>query len=464
MIWRERWSREGGYKEVLNIALPMILSTGAWSFQQFVERMFLTWYSPESVAAAMPAGLVSFVFISLFLGTVTYANTFVAQYIGAGRPDRVGAAVWQAIHLSLVAGVLMVAFIPLAETIFDWAGHDPAVRTLEVAYFRILCFGAGPTLVGAATATLFTGLGRTRVVMWVNLSCAAGFNTLLSYAWIFGKWGLPAWGIRGAGWASVVTSLISAVVFLVLMFRASYRETYNTLRTWRPDGELLRRLIRFGLPSGVQFMLDIAAFSTFLLLVGRLGTTALAATNIAFNINSLAFMPMIGLGITVSTLVGQRLGQNRPDLAERSAFSASHVSLAYMGFLALGYALLPDLFLAPFARGADPGAFAQVRSTAAVLLKFVAVYCLFDSLYFAFSSALKGAGDTRFVLVVSMTLSWGIMAIPSYLAWRLGWGLYAIWSCATVYIATLGVTFFLRFRGGVWKSMRVIEDADVENV
>ena len=459
MTWKERWSREGGYGEVLRIALPMILSTGSWSFQQFVERVFLTWHSPESVAAAMPAGLVSFVFMSLFLGTVTYANTFVAQYTGAGRPERVGAAVWQAIHLAALSGVLMLGLVPLAGVIFDWAGHDPEVRRLEVAYFEILCISAGPMLVADAASTLFTGLGRTRVVMWVNLACVAVLHTLLSYAWIFGRWGFPALGIRGAGWSSVVANVAAAILFLILMLRRSYRETYNTLRAWRPDAGLLRRLIRFGLPSGVQFSLDIAAFSTFLLLVGRLGTTALAATNIAFNVNSIAFMPMIGLGIAVSTLVGQRLGQDRPDLAERSARSAAHAAFVYMGVVAAGYALLPDLFLRPFASGADPATFAEVQKTAMVLLRFVALYCIFDAMYFAYSSAVKGAGDTRFVLYVSLAMSWGIMAIPSYVSWRLGWGLYVIWTFATAYIMILGAVFFFRFRGGRWKSMRVIEAA-----
>jgi MATE family multidrug resistance protein len=443
----------------------MVLSTGSWSFQQFVERVFLTWRSPESVAAAMPAGLVCFVFMSLFLGTVTYANTFVAQYTGAGRPERAGASVWQAIHLAALSGVLMLGLVPLAGAIFDWAGHDPKVRPLEVAYFQLLCYGAAPHLVASAASTLFTGLGRTRVVMWVNLGCVAVLNTLLSYAWIFGRWGLPALDIRGAGWASFVVSVAEAVAFLALMFRRSYRETYQTLRAWRPDPALLRRLVRFGLPNGVQFSLDIAAFSTFLLLVGRLGTTALAATNIAFNVNSIAFMPMIGLGIAVSTLVGQRLGQDRPDLAERSARSAAHAAFTYMGVVAAGYALLPGLFLRPFASGADPATFAEVERTAAVLLRFVALYCMFDAMYFAYSSAIKGAGDTRFVLYVSLSLSWGIMAIPSYVSWRLGWGLYAIWTFATAYIMTGGAIFFLRFRGGKWKSMRVIEQkAGAEDV
>ena len=459
---REAWTREGGYREVLKIALPMVIGTGSWSFQQFIERVFLTWHSPEAVAAAMPSALVSFMFISLFLGTVTYANTFVAQYKGAAQHHRVGGAVWQAIHLSIFAGILMLCLIPLAEVIFELAGHAPGVQRMEVVYFQILCIGAAPTLVSSAASTLFTGLGKTKVVMWVNLFFAGVFNTVLSWAWIFGKWGLPEWGIRGAGWATVSSHVASSVVFLALMSMPHYRKTYHTLKAWRPDPALFRRLLRFGLPSGVQFSLDIGAFSIFLLMVGRFGTASLAATNIAFNISALSFMPMLGLGIAISTLVGQRLGQNRPDVAERSAISGVRVAYIYMGSLGAVYVTLPDLFLFPFAMGADPEAFESVRELTVILLRFVAIYCLFDAMFLTYASAIKGAGDTRFVLIVTLALGWGVMAIPSYVAWQLGFGLYAIWGALTVYIVAAGTVCMLRFRGGKWKSMRVIEEVPRE--
>jgi len=170
---------------------------------------------------------------------------------------------------------------------------------------------------------------------------------------IFGNWGFPELGIKGAAIATVISASFSLLAYLVLLSRRAYDQRYHTLRGWRFKSFLFVRLMRFGLPSGVQFFLDVAGFTVFLLLVGRLGTNALAATNIAFNINSLAFMPMIGFGIAVSVLVGQHLGKDHPDLAVKSAYSGFHLTFLYMGTVAALYVLVPDLFLRPFAAQAD---------------------------------------------------------------------------------------------------------------
>ena len=300
------WRREGGYGEVLKIAVPLILSTGSWSIQHFVDRMFLTWYSRDALAAASPAGMLYFTFASFFIGTASYVNTFVAQYSGAGHSRRVGPAVWQGIYFGLIAGLFLLGLIPVADRLFAWVGHAPAVRSLETAYFKILCIG-GPTVAGAALSAFFSGRGETLTVMWVNFAAMA-LNIVLDYAWIFGKWGFPQGGIRGAAWATVVAHFFSTALFLVLMLRAEFRKIFNTLGGWRPEGDLFRRLLRFGVPTGVQFMLEILGFSLFIVLVGRLGTVALAATSITFNINSLAFLPMLGMGMAVSTPGGPLFG------------------------------------------------------------------------------------------------------------------------------------------------------------
>ncbi|MDP6779669.1 MAG: MATE family efflux transporter [Candidatus Latescibacteria bacterium] len=458
MSMQTLWKRDGGYGEVLTIAVPLVLSTGSWSIQHFVDRVFLTWYSRDALAAVLPAGMLNFTFASFFIGTTAYVNTFVAQYSGAGRPRRVGPAVWQGIYFGLIAGVLMIGLIPFSETFFRWVGHDPDIRSLETSYFRISCLG-GPTIVGPALAGFFSGRGKTMAVMWVNF-VATGVNIVLDYAWIFGKWGFPEWGIEGAAAATVVSRYTSLAIYLVIISLPRFRETYNTLGGWRPDRALFRRLVRFGVPNGVQFMLEILGFSIFVLLVGRLGEVALAASNVAFNINTLAFLPMIGLGIAVSTMVGRYLGQDRADLAERSVWSAVHLVVLYMGSMALGYVLVPDLFIYPFASRADPETFGPVRELAIVLLKFVAVYCAFDGLYIVFSAGVKGAGDTRFVMLTATALSWLTMVLPTYIACGIyGKGLFVAYLFITTYITLAGIIFYLRFRGGKWKSMRVIEAA-----
>ena len=460
----KRWGQAGGYREVLRIAGPLILSMGSWSLMHFVDRMFLTWYSREALAAALPAGMLSFAMSSFFLGTAGYVNTFVAQYSGAGRPERVGAAVWQGIYFSLAAGALMLGIAPFSGWIFDLVGHEPAIRDLEVAYFEILTAWIWAMLLMSVASTFFSGRGDTWTVLWVNVA-AAVINGVLDYVWIFGMWGFPEMGIRGAAWATVASQVFGAVVFLALMFRKRFRALFNTMGGWRFDGALFARLWRFGAPSGLQFMVEISGFALFVLFVGRLGAVELAATNLTFNINTLAFLPMLGLGIAVSTLVGQYLGRDDAAHAEYSTWSALHLSVGYMGVMALSYVLLPDVFLKPFASGADMETFEPVREISVVLLRFVAFYCVFDAIFITFSSAVKGAGDTRFVMWMTLVFSTLIQIAPTYLAVVVfGWGLYVAWAFMSAFIAVMALGFYLRFRGGKWKAMRVIEQEGISLV
>ncbi|MFH1090935.1 MAG: MATE family efflux transporter [Pseudomonadota bacterium] len=457
--FRNRWHGQGGYREFAVMAVPLILSTSAWSVQHFVDRMFLAWYSPEAIAASVPAGIVSFSGLSLFLGTTSYCETFVAQYYGAGRYHRIGPAVWQGIYLALIGGGVMALCMPLAEPLFTLVGHDPLVRRLEISYFQVLCLGAAPVLVNSSIAGFFAGRGRPWPIMWVN-AAATVVNVILNYFLIFGHWGFPELGIFGAGLATVLSQVFASLVFISLAFRSKHNRIFRTLSGWRPEKMLFLRLCRFGLPVGIQFSLDVTSFAVFILLVGRLGTVSLAATNLAFNINILAFMPMVGSGIAVSVLVGQYLGANRPDLAQKSTYSAFHLTLAYILSISAGYVFIPDLFLSPFAVKADPERFPEIYSLAVILLRFVAAFGLFDTLNLIFSSAIKGAGDTRFVMIMMAIVSTLFLALPAYVVLvLLGGGLMVSWIILTVNVSLLGLIFYFRFLGGKWKNMRVIEEA-----
>ena len=454
---KNRWSKPGGYHEVLVVAIPLILSTASWSVQHFVDRMFLTWYAPEAIAAAMPAGMVYFSMVSIFMGTAGYVSTFVAQYYGAKQYTRIGPAIWQGIYISVIGGIALVCVIPSGEFLFSLIGHDEKIQEFEIEYFKIICWGAGPYLASYAISGFYSGLGRTWPVMWVNTFTTA-INLILDYILIFGKWGMPAMGIKGAGLATVIAGIFSLAVFLVLIASQKHNSTFATLKGWRFEKELFMRVLRFGLPNGVQFFLEMIGFTGFVLIVGRLGTASLAATNIAFNINTLAFMPMIGCGIAISVLVGQYLGADNPRTAQRSAYSGFHLSIVYMGSIALAYVVLPDLFVAPFALNADPQVFPEIYAMSVVLLRFVAIYSLFDTLNIVFASAIKGAGDTRFVMFTTTLFSVFVLILPTYLAVMvLKYGLIASWVMATFYVSVIGIVFYMRFLNGKWKSMRVIE-------
>ena len=452
-----RWNEDGGYRAVLRMALPLVFSTGAWSLQQFIDRVFLTWYSSDALAAAAPAGMANFTIFSLLIGIASYISTFVAQYYGANRPERIGRSVWQGLYFSFFATLLVAVIYPFSDELFRFMGHEPAVQAMEITYFRILLLGAPAVVISNVVSGFFSGLSRSWVIFWIN-SIATLINVVFDYLLIFGKAGLPQMGIDGAAWATVMSAVFSAVVFMALMARPQYARVYGTLRGWRFDPELFRRLLRFGTPNGLQVFLEVLAFTIFLAVAGKIGTAELAATTLAFNINSLAFTPMLGMMTAVSALVGQSLGRERPELAERLTWSALHICLAFFATLSLGYLLAPQLFLRPFLWKAQSASFLEISRVAVILLRFVAVYSLFDAMNMIFSAAIKGAGDTRYVAVTTIRLSWLVLVIPSAVAWRLFHAsIYWLWAFVTLYVMALGLVFWRRFVHGPWREMRVIE-------
>ncbi|MAG13550.1 MAG: MATE family efflux transporter [Spirochaetales bacterium] len=454
---KARWSEQGGYREIIKMAVPLILSTGATSILHFVDRIFLTWYSSVSIAAAMPAGILNFTLMSLFIGTTSYVSTFVAQYHGAKNPTRIGPSLWQGIYIAIAGGVIIFSISFASKPIFAFFGHEQTIQNEEALYFAILSKGALFPILAGAFAGFFSGRGKNWPIMWVNFIMTA-INIILDYIFIFGKLGFPEMGIRGAAFATIIAGASSCTLYILLVFRRKYNAEFKTISGWRPDRKLLGRLIRFGLPSGVQFFIDISGFTVFILLVGRIGSAELAATGITFNINTLAFMPMMGFGVAITVLVGQFVGSENPEKAERTVYSGVHLCFIYMTTIALAYVLVPQIFLVAFSAKADPAQFEPVRNFIVVMLRFVAVYTMFDTSIIVFASALKGAGDTRFVMIMIVCLSIGGLAIPSYIAIAvLEVGVFAAWYIISGYIFLLAITFLLRFLSGKWKGMRVIE-------
>ncbi len=181
-------------------------------------------------------------------------------------------------------------------------------------------------------------------------------------------------------------------------------------------------------------------------------------------LNMVAFLPMLGMGQAVSILVGQRLGADRPDLAEQSVFTGLKWVFGYMCVIAAIYLFFPGVLVGLFEGGRDPDAYARVAALVPRLLVCVAVYSLADALNLTFSFALRGAGDTRFVSVLTFCLAWPIMVLPTFVVVRSGGGVLSAWWFATAYIVAMAVCFGLRFRSGKWKAMRVIEASPTANL
>lgn len=456
--------RPGSLRELANIAVPLVLSCGSLSIMHVVDRIFLTWWSTDAVAAALPAGMIQWTAMSIAMGKATYVNTFVAQYEGAGQKQRVSESVWQGLYMALIWGGILLLGIPLSSTIFYWIGHVEAVQKLEVDYFSIICLSSGPALISTVLSCFYTGRSKTMVVMWVNLASVV-INIILDYCLIFGAGPFPAMGIKGAAIATVVANISTVIFYALIIFANHEAKKYGLFNNCRWNRELFMRLIRYGFPNGMLYFVDIIGFTLFIVLVGRIGKTELAATTIAFNLNSLAFIPMMGVGTAVMTLVGKRIGERRPHLAVTTTWKAYAVSAAYMLLFAIVYVGLPELLLRPYEPEVITDEFLKVKGMVIVLLRFAALFSFFDAMAVIFGSAIRGAGDTRFCLYYSLVTGWGIMVVPTFFIWMYsGEKLFGSWAACTSYIGVLGIGYLIRFQAGHWKEMRVIEDHFAEPV
>ena len=445
------------YRKITDVSLPLVLSMAATTVMEFTDRVFLANYSIDAIAAAMPAGVAVFLVLTFFTGVTTYLNVFIAQYTGAGAFRQIGPCVWQGIYFSAMAAIVLIGLSLLAEPIFRLAGHPPQVQQLERIYFRILCLGGGINVLGTGLACFFTGRGKTRPVMVISI-IGMVFNIPLDYALINGVAGFPEMGIRGAGLATVCSWSLIALLYIGLMVNRDNERRFQLLSSRAFESDLFRRILKKGVPAALQFTMDVLAFTFFIFMIGRLGKIELAVSNIAFSIQSIAFMPAIGFSIGLSTLVGQSLGKNDVDAALQFTKQTVIILMAYTLLLDMLFLTIPDWMLQLFLaaeRGAD--VHTPLFEQGVVVMRIMALFILFDAMYFTFVGVLKGAGDTRFIMWSIGILTIAVMVVPLTLIVKYtGWGLYACWLNLTVYVVSLFCVTLWRFRQGKWKAIRVI--------
>lgn len=448
------------YREVLRVCLPLVISLSATTVMEFTDRVFLANYSIDAIAAALPAGITSYLFLAFFGGVGGYAGVFIAQYTGRNDPHRIGSILWQGIYFTLGAGLLLwLLAIWGTEPIFSLAGHPERVRQLEMVYFSILCKGSILHVAMATLATFFTGRGLTRPVMIITF-LGVFINIPLDYALIFGRWGLPQLGIEGAAIATVTAWGVNVLFLAGLIFTRKNDLQYGVFTSFRFKPDIFLRLMRFGVPGSLQFTMDILAFTLFILLVGRIGKAELAATNIVLSINALAFMPSMGVSQGMSVLVGQALGRKKPAQAAYYVRSGCQLLIGYILVIDLIFLFAPDLVLAPFMASEQGGATQLiVLDYGKTLLKIVAAYLFFDALYMVFSGALRGAGDTRFMMLAITIASPLCLILPVYIGIEFYQiSVTAAWFWVLFFITVLFTISFLRYRRGLWKKMLVIEE------
>lgn len=448
---------KGGSREVLGIAWPLIITTASYSVMQFFDRVFLANYSGDALRAVVPASILAFTFICGFRAVVVYANTFVAQYHGAGEPRNCALATMQSLILSFVVWPLILLLIPVGRAFFRLADHPPAVLAGELDYFTIALFGSITNILSLGAASFFIGRGKTFFLMSAVI-VGNSLNILLNYLLIFGKFGLPEMGIRGAALGTVLSPIATIAILLTSFFSKKTDREYNTRSSFQIRFDLMKRMIRFAFPSGIHFALHIGSFAFFVVMVGRIGPTELAASNIVLSVNLFAFLPMIGLGLATQTLLGQYMGAGDPRSAERSVLSALKIGFIYIALIGSTFVIMPNQYIALFTGDADQLiAREEVFEMVRILMLMLVFRGLADMVDIVLSNALKGAGDTRFVMVFSLATAWTMLGVCVYLIIEVfNASVYVAWAWAILYLIVMAVGYWLRFKSERWKTIDLL--------
>ena len=456
--FKKRYYGPQGYAEIMRVGLPLVASMASSTVMQFTDRLFLAHYSVDAIAAALPAALVSLTLMLFLMGTCGYATVLIAQYVGSSAPHRVGCALWQGIWSAVAGALISAAMWWVAGPLFALGGHDPAIQVLEVDYFRILTVGSGFALLNSAVGAFYSGRGQNRIVMLANV-VAAVVNVPLDYLLIFGGFGLPAMGVVGAGLATSFGWFLCTVILAAFVFTKKHEQEYAVLSSWRLEWPMFRRLLRYGLPSGVNLFIELMAVTWFVFEIGNLGRTPLAASNIAFSINSLVFTPMLGLNMAISALVGQSMGRGRPLQAERYTYNTLHLGFAYMIPWCVLFVLFPGWLIGLFIPGdMHPEEVAALSNVGTVLLYYIALYSLVDASGIIFSGALKGAGDTLGIMMLILAGMLGVLVLPVYaMKYFEVITLHGYWVCFTAYVMFFSGGAYLRFKRRGWHSIKVVE-------
>jgi MATE family, multidrug efflux pump len=441
-------------RSLLSIALPMIISQASETMMLFADRLFLSRLGKEFMASAMSGGLTFFTVVSLFGGIVGYSNALVAQYYGAGQYSKCSQSANQAIYLSGIFYPILFLSIPVVYYFFRMVGHAPEQIVPEFSYFRILMFGSIFFLLRNAFTGFFLGIGKTKIVMFANI-VGMFINIPANYILIFGKFGFPAMGIEGAAIGTLAGSFIIFLIQFFVYFSSKYRSLYGTGNGFKIRIDLLRKLLKFGAPAGFETFLNVGAFNIFIQLMHSYSANIAAAVTITFNYDMVAFIPMIGLSFATTTVIAQQMGANNPAGARLGVKLAMKVGLSYslvmMGFFIFAAGPLVRVFTAGL-----PGDSTYIESTAITLLRLASLYTIGDVTQLVFAGALRGAGDTKFVMKVSVIIHWIFAGLSFILIKIMHISPVIMWIFMIIFVLSIGFVLVLRYRSGKWERIKLI--------
>jgi MATE family multidrug resistance protein len=413
-------------KATIALATPVVATQVAQISMGFVDTVMVGHLSSMALAGIALGNSIFFTTIVIAMGVVMAVGPMVSQAFGAGDDSGLARSVRQGLWLAAILTVPSMLIVRNAGVLLTWMGQDAETVSLSQAYLRAISWGAFPFLGFVALRSFIEGVSRPRPATVISFA-AVGLNILANYVLMYGKLGFPALGLVGTGWAS---SLVFWFMLIALVFVTQLSPTFAAYGVFRhirrPDPRYLAEIFRIGWPIGISYGVESGLFLITALMMGLLGTVALAAHQVAIQCAAFTFMVPLGIGIATSVRVGQAVGRQDSEGATTAGFVGIGIAAVFMLFAATLFWIMPRAIVGLYLDLADP-ANAEVIRLAAALLVVAAVFQIFDGIQVSAAGALRGLKDTRVPMLIGFVSYWvfGFDRGPIGLWWGLVLGLVA---------------------------------------
>lgn len=446
-------------KRLVTLGTPIVLAQLFMMAMHVTDALMAGRYAAEDLAGIALALSAMIPIIMFITGALTAVTPIVAQLFGAGREREIGHVGRQSIYFALAAGCLAFVLITIVRPFIYMLDAEPAVARVSVGYLEAVRWGYPGLAAYTVLRSVCEGLGRTRPAM-VIAGSLLGVNALLNYAFIYGAFGAPELGGIGCGVATAIVMWLNVALILIVVTRRFYARIELFRGDWRIDLSEWLRLARLGMPIGTLLFFEIGVYSLVTLLLPPFGTASIAAHSIAMNINGVAFMVPLALGMAASIRVGHCVGGEDYEGARIAGQTALRACFIYAAIAALVLYLTRMYLVSAY------NELAEVREIAATLLVFVAAYQFVDDTQATALGVQRGYKDTRVPMWFALAGYWAI-GLPVGCAAAYGWfglpalGVYGFWIGLTAGLAFVAVTVNarrIRFATDVDRIKRYAQD------
>ncbi|MCG6950606.1 MAG: MATE family efflux transporter [Acidobacteria bacterium] len=434
-------------RTILALALPIIGGMASQNVLNLVDTAMVGYLGAPSLAAVGLGSFANFMAVAFIMGLSAGVQAIAARRLGEGRRDQTASGLNAGLLIALLVAIpWSLTLIAFADRVFPFLVDDPEVVSIGVPYLQVRLAGMVAIAMNFAFRGFWNGIGQSRRYLQ-TLVIMHSCNIILNWVLIFGHFGLPALGAAGAGLGTTISTYLGTVIYITLAVR--HARGTGFLRGIA-DRKTMVSMLKLSIPAGLQSFFFATGMTALFWIIGRIGTDELAASNVLVQLLLVAILPGVGFGLAAASLVGQALGRGEKEDAVTWGWDVSRLAMLVVGVGALVGVIAPDLLLGIFLHEEHTIELARFP------LRLLGATMVLETLGSVLMNALLGAGASRTVMMVSISLQWGLFLPIAFLIGPvLGYGMAAVWALQVGYRCLQGVIFALIWRSRRWINVDV---------